>query len=354
MDNCIYCSQSFDSSRGQGDHIITSRLGEFREDVRFRGICPKCNAQIGQSEQQLLQCGPEAFFRRVVRPATPPSRKKRGHSSVGAHGAPPPLNTVRLGDYQALVSIDRSDVRSVHPSDQLVVETEDGKQHQIKLFPGMKSGDLRARLRRLQPRKLTRAWLNSDPDQTDGYRSLLKSIWPEHKYETLPDIPAGNHRVDGRIRFKITDRYFRAIAKIGFHYYLAHTQRGLKGDEPCFRDLRRFIMEGGQHEPFLQERAIRFSPQLRRWFEKLLGSDGWCHILTMDETNDLSIAYVHLFFGPRSNHSGYQIRLGCCNTNIYAPTFFRGDVYVYDVVQEKIGPAGEVHKLPNTVIPVYS
>src|SRR5207253_22714 len=80
---CIYCSVAFDGAKGGGDHIIPAALGEFRNDTRFRNCCPHCNNRIGRSEQVVLHCGPEAFFRRVVKPALPASRR-RGRSMVKA------------------------------------------------------------------------------------------------------------------------------------------------------------------------------------------------------------------------------------------------------------------------------
>src|SRR5215207_2001912 len=95
MTTCIYCPKLFDPARGEGDHILPVQLGEFRNDVRFRGACPKCNNDIGADEQQLLMCGPEAVFRAVVKPAVPASRFRGSPSlSGGAMGAPAPRFTI--------------------------------------------------------------------------------------------------------------------------------------------------------------------------------------------------------------------------------------------------------------------
>jgi len=45
------------------------------------------------------------------------------------------------------------------------------------------------------------------------------------------------------IKFTVNDRYFRAIAKIGFHYFLTKFPR-FRGDEACFTEIRNFIMNG--------------------------------------------------------------------------------------------------------------
>lgn len=354
MDKCIYCSKSFDSSRGSGDHIIPSQLGEFRSDVRFRRICTNCNNRIGHSEQQLVQCAPEAWFRRIVQPASPPSRK-RGRSPVGAQGAPPPRNTIAYDDHHVLVETDREDVGNVYPCAQIVLQDEDGKEDHIRLFPGMTTEDLRRKIDKSDIKPATRAWLHCDKDQWDHYCSLVRTISPKSAIENLPDTPPGSHRVRGRIAFTVTDHYFRAVTKIGFHYYLAHTRRRLKGNEPCFEPLRRFIMEGGQHEPFVSEGIIRFDDsRLHLWFNRLVSPIGWCHILAMDERSHLLMAYVQLFRASQSGFPGYKIQLGSPDTQIDLPTFRRGHVYAYDSVQPKTGFAGEVHEFPDLVVPLLS
>ena len=81
-ERCIYCDSPFDSSRGEGDHIIPAALGEFEGDVHFRRICPKCNSRIGAYEQQIMQCGPENLLRTLVSPSSKRlKRRGRGRTS---------------------------------------------------------------------------------------------------------------------------------------------------------------------------------------------------------------------------------------------------------------------------------
>ena len=59
---CIYCSKSFDPTKGQGDHIIPAQLGEFRDDVRFRGICRECNTHMGDQSSNSSNVDPNGFI----------------------------------------------------------------------------------------------------------------------------------------------------------------------------------------------------------------------------------------------------------------------------------------------------
>lgn len=103
LEKCIYCGTSFDSTRGEGDHIFPVQLGEFRNDIRFRRICTSCNNRIGKSEQQFLLCGPESFFRGLVNPKVPKRRQRGRSQGKAAMGVPGPLSTIDHGDHRELV-----------------------------------------------------------------------------------------------------------------------------------------------------------------------------------------------------------------------------------------------------------
>jgi hypothetical protein len=68
----------------------------------------------------------------------------------------------------------------------------------------------------------------------DGFAMQAKAEWVQ---PTGP-IVYGPHT----IKFTVMDRYFRAIAKIGFHYFLTKFPR-FRGDEPCFEGIRNFIIK---------------------------------------------------------------------------------------------------------------
>ena len=144
-ERCIYCSQEFHPTQGQGDHIISGQLGEFRNDLRFRRICRACNSLIGRSEQQFLQCGPEAFFRKVVQPALRRQRQS-GPSARGALGMPPPKSVIRSGDHSELVKPIPGDHHAVTHVDHIVIRGEDGSDYEVPLFRGMRPEQLRKKV----------------------------------------------------------------------------------------------------------------------------------------------------------------------------------------------------------------
>lgn len=329
---CIYhaespdCTQSFDPTKGEGDHIIPAALGEFEGDERLRAVCPSCNNRIGQCEQQLLQCGPEAFLRRLVKPRSKRLRRRGTGKVKAAAGTPAPQFTIDAGGHSELVEPSPDDPRNVFPVDQLVIRDEKDSEHTIRLFPGMRADQLRDRIRGKVSGEVKDAHLHCDDGRWDQYLSLLKQIWPELRIEELAPTEPGVHRVPGRIKFIVNDAYFRAIAKIGFHYYLVHSKRDLNGDEPGFSRIRDFIINGGNFEEFFDKSKARFVLPFRHpWHPS-----HYCHVLAADESEETAIAYVHLFIGPGIDHPPYYVTLGPVGSKVVVPGFVQAHFYIYD------------------------
>jgi len=146
----IYCEQLFDSSRGEGDHVLQAAVfGEFRSDRTFRGICTKCNNAFGVFEQQLGQASPLGFFRNIVRP----NRRRRGNCGNavqrGGRGAPAPKHTMRINGRDMLVKPSANNPRTATPVDQLLFVDAAGCERHVSLFRGMSPSDLLARVTKL-------------------------------------------------------------------------------------------------------------------------------------------------------------------------------------------------------------
>ena len=329
---CIYCGDLVDTSKHQGDHIIPAALGEFRNDERFRHICITCNNEIGKSEQQLLRCGPERIFRDIVVSSSSRSRgKKRGW--VGAGGAPPPQ--VQTLTQAGTLSVEAAeDTSHFRPYDQLVVCSEDGTEHEIRLYPEMSVADLRQRVSSLGV-GVVGARINCDERNEDAYSKMLKEIWPTSEYQRLSTTEPGQSRVLLRGRFQVNDRYFRAYAKIAFHYYLVHSVR-CKGDEDEFLPIRQFIMDGGDADQFF----VSGGPFQHT--DPNMVPSWWCHVLAASEKTSVAIAYVCLFRGPQSKGIEYTVRLGTLPSRIIVPNASWIHAYKYDRPVPDTGKVGTV------------
>jgi hypothetical protein len=344
MEKCIYCGISFDPTRGEGDHILPVQLGEFRNDSRFRRICTLCNNHIGKSEQQFLSCGPESFFRDVVKPNIPKERQ-RGHSQVAAMGAPSPQSTNDCGDHRELVKRSKDNPTDVFPVDQLVIHDDQDNEYFIELFPGMCPEHLSARIEKYGISKIDKIWFNFSAEHESEFQRLIEKMWPKFKKQKLPDIEAGIKQAKGRITFKVTDHYFRSLAKIAFHHYLNHSRRGFRGDEPCFGPIRNFIINGGDCEVFFKQSGPKFAmPFGKIPSGGVITPKQWCHIIAADETNKIAVVYLQLFVGCGCIPRPYHIKLADINSKIFVPDSAWGYVYLYDESPKSGRYAGQVEE----------
>lgn len=340
---CIYCRGLF-LPIGEGDHVLPQALGKFRGDKRFRGVCPTCNNACSPSEQQLIRCGPESLYLRRMAPATPGgsrAKRKRYGESVGAVGADPPDLRVAHPDHFERVRITPTDIGGSY-FDHLVCEYADGSDESIELHPCMSAARLRDQLWQLRKEWPKKAWFHCHEDHAERYREILNEIFPGHEYREGPSTEPGIHRLRCRVRVEVGLPYFRAIAKIGFHYYLTRNARGARGDEHEFTGVRSFIRHGvGSLSAFVRPGGDRFPAVFTRSSRMGLG-----HVLIADESEDLVVVRVHLFAGPNGNEFKHDVILGPISTPIVMRSLVVGHGYSYDDPQPERGFAGEVTELP--------
>jgi hypothetical protein len=355
-EKCIYCGEAIYNQTGEGDHVIPGVLGEFEDDIRFRGICPKCNNEIGKCEQVLVNCSPAAFFRRVVRPAAPPSRQRRGRSRLKAvHGVRTPTHVIEHGEHHLLADPLHGNELNGRLPDQLVIHDANGREYFFRLYSGMSAKKLKAQITATATLPAKAVWIHCDEDKMEEYKALMFAMFPQAKYEELPPTPAGKFAANACITCVMGSPHYRALAKIAFHYYLTHNRRGFRGDEPCFAPIRKFIMEGGDHSQFFREPPRPFAVPwgtLPDGKANASPATQWGHMLAADETSRDVFAYVQLFLGPGCIPDSYYLMLGTIDSPIIAPmSFVFAHVYVYHEQQPEVGIAGKVSAMTVTSVP---
>lgn len=351
MEKCIYCAAAFDSTKGAGDHIFPVQLGEFKNDVRFRRICPSCNNKIGRSEQQFLLCGPESFFRDLVKPKIP-KKRQRGRSQVKASmGVPCPQSTIDHGDHRQLVKRSKDNPKNVFPIDQIVIHDDNGEEYFVELFTGIRIEQLKGRIKKYGINKIDKMWFHFGVELESEFRQLIARMWPKSKIQSLPGTDAGITQINGRITFKVNDHYFRSLAKIAFHHYLNHSRRGFRGDEQCFGPIRDFIINGGNNKTFFKQSGPKFAMPFGK-----VPSGGvktpkqWCHIIAADESNKVAVVYLQLFVGRGCIPHAHYIKLADINSNLFVPNSTWGHVYLYDESPASGRYAGHVEQASITRI----
>lgn len=256
---------------------------------------------------------------------------------------PPPRCTIDHGDHHELVSASTENPRNVAPVDQVVILDEAGGQNRIRLFPNMTAESLRTRIAALGDNLIDQWFLHADEATYSAYLELLREIRPGVTVTERDGYEAGIHAVKGRVEFTFHEDYWRAIAKIGFHYYLLNAPRGFRGDEPEFAPIRRFIKEGGDRKPFFAVPAARFLLP----FGEVPGGhailpQSWAHVLAADDSYGDAVAMVSLFMGPERLAPTYHINLGRLESPLLLPGNCCAHAYLYYAEPSKGKYAGRV------------
>lgn len=327
---CIYCSGKFDPSKGEGDHVIPRAFGDFRNPIIFRGVCPSCNNDLSPLEEELLRTAPEAVMRRFA--GATESRKGQPIGWQGASGLPQPKFVIKHEDHDELINASSQVGGEAKPVDQLVVVLKDGSNVHIKLFPAMSAHAIRIKLdqRSISDSDIVKVLWHSDEKNAETFKTLLKELWPQLEQGESYPIEAGIHKVPVRIECKFTQNYYRAIAKIAFHYLLACTKCGFTGHENTFAPVRSFILNGGDQNQFFQNKKpiIALPVGVLSNGQAILPSR-WMHMLCCFESPFSAIVAAYTLFGPQRPPSPHFVTLIDCDAPYSVNENRYGHMFVY-------------------------
>jgi len=316
-------------------------------------VCAECDREIGKAEEQLARCGMEAIFKahlritgkRKHRPSFPFRRRYAGQGPIA-------LKTRLPGtDYDVFVE-PMGDGGNVRPVPQLVLLKPNGEHDCIRLPDPMNTtanymrialqkcplkGDLRVE---------TVALTN---EEVDHIFELLKSIGAFLNEESTPSDVASpekqfypNMLVEGSVA--VDARYFRAVAKIGFHHFLQYSGY-FSGREACFTALREFIRYGkGKIERFVSQQRGHLVSDLGRGFRPSY----YGHFVIGDFNKNTATAYAQFFIGRDNDPPYYRAALGKnCLLILLDSTVF-GHFYSYYPPEERSQYTGEIQALGAT------
>lgn len=143
----------------------------------------------------------------------------------------------------------------------------------------------------------------------------------------------------------ITHKYTRGIAKIAFHYLLAHAGNIFSGNESVFDDVKRYIKTG---EGFVGRIALIQLPIVAE-SDRLAY---YAHVVKVAVGYDEIVARVQLFVGPDVQPPSWVVRLAKNPAYVYTGSF--GHAFVLNGDTEGDGHQGEITKLtsiPRSLLP---
>jgi hypothetical protein len=331
--HCIYCHTLFDPTAGEGDHILSSAFfGEFAGDTHFRGICTKCNNDIGRLEQAAIRGSHLGFYRFLVRPK--PGRSYRAGSFIprGVSRATEPKFTVETDGPHPLLALSDE-----HPDTGVVVDhldmvDETGRHFHVRLYAGMSVDRLRSEIEHTGITKPTTWYVNVSQQHFDELMALVSQVLIPSRSEEREPIEPGLYEGHTTAEFSVTKDFYRVLAKIGFHYYLVHNPRGLQGDEAGFESIRNFIKNGdGDVAGFFRTTGPTFATPFGPTASgKILCPASWCHILAAAEENKNIVGYLRFYLGPRALPDPHYVILGTIESDIMLPSPAFGHLYQVD------------------------
>jgi hypothetical protein len=259
-------------------------------------VCESCNQKLGRLDEQLCRSGMEAFFRAYLGIAGRKGHDKANSFYRGSAGGGPleMLGTDnQTGKNVLLEVVGENAVRQLRC---VTLVAEDDTEHVIRIPDGMTPEQFRARFDALGIKRFKHGECFAAPEERAWVESLLSKLTIESKGAW--SLPANGPIGYGpsTIKFTVTSRYFRCIAKIGFHYFLTKMSR-FRGDEDCFAKLRHFIMNESNRAEY--EQFVTYAQGQLVWgIDAGLRLKNWGHVLCAQADYLNLTAKVQLFAGP--------------------------------------------------------
>lgn len=327
-DRCIYCGRTDQLSRHA--HVVPRCMGSFENQPTLKNqVCSSCDTEIGKCEGHLIKCGMEALLRIKVRVAGRSGKDSSSPFQRKHYGHGPAKLLVKFPYVGWMVRVElMEDGQNCQLLPQLVLVAQDGTCDQIVLLNPMSVGpdELKKKIARTKGQKWKKAWaVQLSNDEADHIFDLLKQLGLYGGEEVLDQIKPFKSTVCVSGVITYGKDYFRAIAKIAFHYFLLHS-KVFDGSEPEFDALRRFVRYGeGDEGRFIVkvDGAIAYDPS---------GRDRptyYGHVLRTDVSPDRIAIDVQLFFGHDYTPNLYRVNISDKRPAIFLPSEEFGHYYRY-------------------------
>jgi hypothetical protein len=182
----------------------------------------------------------------------------------------------------------------------------------------------------------------ADKEEIPWVSTLLETLKYERKTEWSERGPGPITYGPLDIQFTVNNRYFRDIAKIGFHYFLTKMSR-FRGDEACFADIRKFITSECSIEECAQ--FVGYSKnQIAYQLQRGARLSAWGHILCAEADYFNLTAKIQLFVGPEFLAPVYSVRLGRNPSAVHYSEVY-ADFFAYYPETQRGKVDGEVSEL---------
>jgi len=308
---CIYPGPH--SEKLSVEHYMPEALGRFTgmDPLRDR-ICSECNRSLGSRiETQFLRAGPTGFFRWMIG-----VQGKNGLSPARpfynrAAGAEPLYMMGRVEGLPCDLYWEADPgSEDVYPLRQIIFDHPIAGSHAIPILAKMQDNP-NALLDFLREKGLEHAIpvrLIASSEEIPWLESLVRALGYEPP-GNWTELELSPQRIQLIVTTHATSAYFRAVAKIAFHYVLK-MEPDLTGHEQEFDAIKRYIWEDESSEQNPSRFVKQLSHQFISNFNRGLRFINWTHVLAVERGGGHITAHAQFFAGPRSLPPPYQISIG--------------------------------------------
>jgi len=322
------------------EHYLPAALGNFRNDVRLRDyICTGCQQNFSRLEDVFMHHGPEAFFRHMIGVR---GRKKHRKKNIfyDRTAGMPPLTVIAQQPGQGYTVLWQIDgIAEGFQMKQLVFRDEQNTDIHLPFRPGQLAKDFE-RFRKEHKGKplrlITYVYDTANPAEEQEIELVCSDFLNGKRSE--PMIPEGGN-IEAEMRAALSLPYLQAIAKIGFHFVLAHFP--FTGLEPQFDGIKRFIFTGNDPANFVQSMQEPFVEELKNPNAVL---KRWCHLISAQYDYDTIEARMQFFAGPKLQPLVWRVMLGASPSRV-VETCAKGFNYHYFHAADKEGYVGAMTPL---------
>jgi hypothetical protein len=322
------------------EHYLPAALGNFRNDVRLRDyICTQCQQNFSGLEEVFMHHGPEAFFRHMIGVRGRKKHRKKNIFYERIAGMPPLTVIAKQPGEDCTVLWEIDGISEGRQMKQLVFRDEENTDVHLPFIPGQLAADFqrfRDEHKGRSLRLITYFYDTANPAEEQEIERVCAEFLKGTRSE--PMFPEGG-AVEGQMRAALSLPYLRAIAKIGFHFLLAHFP--FTGLETQFSDIKRFIFTGKDHARFIQPLQEPFVEELKT---PNVFAKHWCHLLSAQCDYNTVEARMQFFAGPKVRPIVWRVLLGQSPSRVVG-VFNKGFVYRYFGTPDKEGYLGEMSPL---------
>lgn len=297
---CIYTSPGGLCAGGSplnDEHYLPRGLGNFRNfRLPRETICEDCNGRFGKLDEILLNSGPEALLRRTHGIKGRAKHRSKDLFHELNQGLPPIEVNAWLPNDPSPTRMEVVDRVVAQPRRELIFEEEGGQQQVVPVPHRVNTVDaLNVHLKRYGV--LDRAWpqisVNCSADDAEFVTLVEQRFGKIESGGSEPDRTSYPATVRAASLVTLPPEYHRAIAKIGFHFFLSCFAPPLSGFEDTFNEVKEFIYQGEDPRKFIACTVgdiDRAGTQITTW----------AHVLAAGWAGQEMVATVQLFAGSDS------------------------------------------------------